>query len=403
MNTHARWMCILVFISLLLAGCQSQNVPTITILEGENIHQVQTSERVPLLIITAENIPFATGDSVYLNGKPVQADEPLPDIQDLILQIHHTVPVTLVTTQGEQNLSSGALTVGEALKESDIQLYAADFLDPPPNTPLSDGMRIIYRPAREITVTVGDKVIQIRTSAQTVGAALAGAGIPLQNLDYSLPDESEALPANGKIQVIHVSESIQLIQKSIPFESESITSAEVELDQQQILQPGQPGLAVSRVRIRYENGQEISRQTESETMVRPPENRVVAFGTKVVTHTTSVGGIQIEYWRAVQMYATSYSPCRSGADRCYTGTSSGKPVKQGVVAMTYANYLAMQGQPLYIPGYGFATVEDVGGGIPGKLWIDLGYSDDDWQQWGQWVTVYFLTPVPASFPYILDY
>ncbi len=403
MNTHARWMCILVFISLLLAGCQSQNVPTITILEGENIHQVQTSERVPLLIITAENIPFATGDSVYLNGKPVQADEPLPDIQDLILQIHHTVPVTLVTSQGEQNLSSGALTVGEALKESDIQLYAADFLDPPPNTPLSDGMRIIYRPAREITVTVGDKVIQIRTSAQTVGAALAGAGIPLQNLDYSLPDESEALPANGKIQVIHVSESIQLIQKSIPFESESITSAEVELDQQQILQPGQPGLAVSRVRIRYENGQEISRQTESETMVRPPENRVVAFGTKVVTHTTSVGGIQIEYWRAVQMYATSYSPCRSGADRCYTGTSSGKPVKQGVVAMTYANYLAMQGQPLYIPGYGFATVEDVGGGIPGKLWIDLGYSDDDWQQWGQWVTVYFLTPVPASFPYILDY
>jgi 3D (Asp-Asp-Asp) domain-containing protein len=160
---------------------------------------------------------------------------------------------------------------------------------------------------------------------------------------------------------------------------------------------------VSRVRIRYENGQEVSRQAESETIVRPPENRVVAYGTKVVTHTTTVGGTKIEYWRAVQMFATSYSPCRSGSNRCYSGTSSGKPVKKGVVAMTYANYIAMQGQPLFIPGYGYATVEDVGGGISGQLWIDLGYSDDDWQQWGQWVTVYFLTPVPASFPYILDY
>ena len=27
-----------------------------------------------------------------------------------------------------------------------------------------------------------------------------------------------------------------------------------------------------------------------------------------------VDGVTIEYWRAVQMYATSYSPCRSGGD-----------------------------------------------------------------------------------------
>ena len=404
MKYHAKWMFTLVFFSFLLVACQPQTTSTtITVLEGGNIHQIQTDERVPLLIITAEKIPFAAGDRVYINGQPVREDQPLSGTQNLTLQIRHAVSATLVTPGGEQILNSTAWTVGEVLRELDIQLYAADFLDPSPNTPLKSGMTIIYRPAREVTVTVDGKAIQIRTSDQTVGAALAGAGLPLQNLDYSLPGESESLPVNGRIQVTRVSESIQLIQKSIPFESDTITSDEVELDQQQILQPGQPGLAVSRVRIRYENGQEVSRQAESETIVRPPENRVVAYGTKVVTHTTTVGGTKIEYWRTVQMFATSYSPCRSGSNRCYSGTSSGKPVKKGVVAMTYANYIAMQGQPLFIPGYGYATVEDVGGGIPGQLWIDLGYSDDDWQQWGQWVTVYFLTPVPASFPYILDY
>jgi len=58
-------------------------------------------------------------------------------------------------------------------------------------------------------------------------------------------------------------------------------------------------------------------------------------------------------------------------------------------------YRVMKGQPVYIPGYGVATIEDVGGGIPGRYWIDLGYTDSDIVSWNRWVTVYFLTPVPS--------
>ncbi|GAB4424870.1 MAG: hypothetical protein Kow002_14400 [Anaerolineales bacterium] len=405
MEKNPRWIHFLwtAILSLVLISCQAQTSSTVTVLENGNIHRVQTGEHVPLLIITSANIPFTPSDQIYLNGQAIAANDNLPDIDNIVLQIRHAVPVTLLTPDGERNIQTAAFTVGQALMETGLQLHSADFINPPADFPISEGMTITYRPAREISVTSSNRAIKIRTAAETVGAALAEAGIPLQNLDYSLPRESEALPADGQIEIVRVSENVQLIQKSIPFESEFIASDEVELDQQQILNPGQPGLAVSRVRIRYENGKEISRQTEDETVIRPPENRVMGYGTKVVVRTTTIGGVQIEYWRALQMYATSYSPCRSGADRCYPGTSSGKPVQKGVVAMKYQNYLAMQGQPLFIPGYGYATVEDVGGGIPGKLWIDLGYSDDDWEQWGQWVTVYFLTPVPASFPYVLDY
>jgi hypothetical protein len=65
-------------------------------------------------------------------------------------------------------------------------------------------------------------------------------------------------------------------------------------------------------------------------------------------------------------------------------------------------YLAMQGQPLYIPGYGFASVEDVCGGCVGRPWIDLGFSDHDFEPWHAGVTVYFLTPVPANVIYVLE-
>lgn len=122
---------------------------------------------------------------------------------------------------------------------------------------------------------------------------------------------------------------------------------------------------------------------------------------------TTADGQTLSYWRVLTLYATSYSPCRLGLPYpgCHSGTASGAIAQKGVVAFVRSWYYLMQGQAVYVPGYGTATVEDVGaGGVPfagNHYWIDLAYSDDDWISWGGWVTVYFLTPVPANIPYIL--
>ena len=42
-----------------------------------------------------------------------------------------------------------------------------------------------------------------------------------------------------------------------------------------------------------------------------------------------------------------------------------------------------------------------GGGFPGKYWIDLAYTDDAYVPWSSYVTIYFLTPVPKTIPWIL--
>ena len=181
---------------------------------------------------------------------------------------------------------------------------------------------------------------------------MAEAGIPLIGLDYSLPAENEPLPSDGQIRVVRVSESVQLAQKPIPFESELQASADVPLDQTQILQPGENGLTVQRIRIRYEDGNEISRLTEDETLVRPPKTRLLGYGTKIEVKTATVDGVKIEYWRAVQMYATSYSPCRSGTDQCYSGTSSGKSLRKGMVGLRQSWYLSMQGHGFTSPAMG---------------------------------------------------
>ena len=387
---------------LFLLACQPANFPGVTIIDNEQVIVLQTTERVPLTLLRQAGITLNSNDRVLANGLPVPPDQPIPN-SPLTIQIRRAVPLTITTLDGEQQIQSSAFSIGQALGEVSIWLHAGDGVDPPFNSPVSSSPIAIYQsPSRDLTIKSSDRTTSIVSSAQTVGEALAQAGIPLIGLDYSQPAEHELVPADGQIRVVHVTESMQLAQKPIPFESELQASADVPLDTTQILQPGETGLTVQRIRIRYEDGEEISRVTEDETLVRPPQTRILAYGTKVEVKTATVDGVQIEYWRAVQMYATSYSPCRSGTDECHSGTSSGKSLRKGMVALRLDWYLAMQGQQLYIPGYGYGSVEDVCGGCVGRPWIDLGFSDNNFEPWHSWVTVYFLTPVPANVIQVLE-
>jgi uncharacterized protein YabE (DUF348 family) len=395
---------------ILLASCQTQAPSPITILDGEGVyHILTTEERIPANLLAEARITLAPSDLLLANGHPFPLEQSMPPETDM-LQVRRAVGMTLITPGGEQELVTTADTVGEALHEAGIQLFAADFIDPPADMPIDAGMRITYRPAQEFTVTTSSGSVQIRSSSRTVGAALAGAGIPLVGLDYSLPAQSDALPADGQIRVVRVSESVQLIQKAIPFETETVSSPDVELGTQEITQPGQEGLLIARTRIRYEDGQEISRVTEEESVVRPPQTRIVQTGTKIVVKSAAVDGVTLEYWRAFEMYATIYSPCHSGINGCSYGTASGMKAGRGVVAVDPEMYSFLQGQRVYIPGYGYGVIGDVGGGyivedligVSRYRWIDLGFNDDNIVDMSGWLTVYFLAPAPTSVPLVMQ-
>ena len=412
MRYHTLWVRSfwLVFLGLLLLSCQPQSSSTIiTILESGQIHRLVTNERNPIALLSGAGITLAPTDQLLVNGLPFPREQALPG-NVISLQVRWAVSVRLVTPGGEQELSTTVQTVGSALTEAGIQLYAADFIDPPADTPISAGMMITYRPSQELTVTTSNRSLKIRSSSETVGAALAGAGIPLEGLDYSLPAESEALPPDGQIRVVQVSESVQLVQKSIPFETETVSSPDVALGQEEISQPGQEGLAVLRTRIRYEDGKEVSRKTEGESVVRPPQKRIVQTGTTIVITTANVDGKTLEYWLAYQMYATIYSPCNSGTGGCSSSTASGMRAGRGVVALDPSMYSYLQGARIYIPGYGYGVVGDIGSGavienlvgVSRYRWIDLGFDDNNIVDMSGWHTVYFLAPAPASIPPVMQ-
>ncbi len=360
-----------------------------------------TTEILPGNILQEGGVRIFPGDKIRWNGALIDASKPLPDLKSILLQVDTAKPVEIVYDDKDFSFYTAAPTVGHTLYEQGIITSLSDHLNPSANEQVEQNLTITLEKASPLTIIAGDLTLSGLSAAETVGAALQDAGIALQGLDYSIPGELDRLPADRKIQVVRVSEEVLLQETLIPIETEYIQDPELELDQERFLETGQPGVKISSQRIRYENGKETSRQTEEEWVARQPVNSKIGFGTQIVPHALETPDGIIEYYRAVPVYATSYSPCRSGTETCHSGTSLGLPLKKGVIGVTYQWFLTFGGHEVYVPGYGRAVIADVGGGISGKRWIDLGYSDDDFVNWSQDTTLYFLTPAPADVPWIL--
>ncbi len=349
-----------------------------------------------------------TSDDQALNhGIAVAVDEPIPPGEAIHLEIVRATPILI---NGEAVLTV-AQTVGEAVRQQGFELLAADVLDPPAETPLSAGLIVSLVPAKRLAALADATTSQIQSSAGSIGPSMAQAGIPLEGMDMALPSEQQAATDGGEARLERATEAVTLEPQIIPYESVTTDSAELEVGLEQVMQPGQPGLAVTRTRIRRQDSREVSRVVSPRTVVVGPQDRVVLRGTKLVERTESIDGISITYWRSLQMYATVYSPCNSGTANgaCSSSTASGRPAGKGVVAVDPGLYAFLNGQRLFIPGYGFAVVGDVGGGyiVEQKLgisrykWIDLGFDDNNIQDMTGWISVYLLSPAPASIPDVL--
>ena len=358
-------------------------------------------EKIPFDILLQAGIIPQPGDKIYLNGKEISANEPLPESRIYALQYRPGIPIS-IDLQGEiEYLNTADYDLGSVLWNAGLRLKKSEMQSLELSLPPFIDQNVVISKAKTITITTPEGVFSTSAAGLTVGQALAHAGFSLQGLDYSVPAENEFLPEDGEIKIIRVKEEIQLEQNAIPYSSEYVADSELELDLESVIEAGQYGLQVSQVRIRYENGEEVSRTTEAEWTAVEPQDQIIGYGTKVVVHTLDTGDGTIEYWKASQVYATSYSPCRLGVDYCNDITASGLTLQKGVIGVQCTYFSALRGLRLYVPGYGIGVIGDCGAGLDGKFLIDLGYSDDDYVGWHQDITVYFLTPVPDTIPWML--
>ncbi|MDY6846183.1 MAG: ubiquitin-like domain-containing protein [Chloroflexota bacterium] len=359
-----------------------------------------TTETMPANLLQSLGIDLYPDDQVLVNGVVVDPYLPMGEDEPILMQYRPAEALTVIMDGEEHLIYTNEITLGAALEEEAISLAPEDWISEPLTTPVNDIGEVTIRRAKPIKVQVDNTSVDGLTSAETVGDVLKDIGQPLQNLDYSIPPADAPVPEDRQIGIVRVNEDLMLTMDETPFENERVEDPNAMLDTISVVEPGQMGIYATRERIRYEDGEEVWRSPTESWQASQAKDGVLGYGTRVEVRTEVVDGQTIEYWRKITVYATSYSPCRSGIDGCSYGTATGiLPVQKGVVAVTprwlsVPNGYGMWGQSVYIPGYGRAVIADSGGGIPGTPWIDLAYSDEEYVSWNRWTTMYFLTPVP---------
>lgn len=340
--------------------------------------------------ITADNVPLSVSQLAAV---------PLP----AVVEIGRFHTITIYDGSQRRTVRTAVPTVGAALQEVGIRLFAADHVEPPPNSPLQPDMIITIQQAMPLTIQVDGRLQQTRSYQTNAHAVLAEAGLSLYGSDYTNPGPDTPLRANDIIQVIRVTEDFRIEDQPLPYQTIWQASDQLDLDTQEIITAGEPGIMRRRWRVRYENGVEKGQTLDGEWLEREPANEVVGYGTRITIKSVNTPQGSLSYWRVVRMRVTSYTASSSGReldDPAYGITASGYGVAQGMVAVDRS--IVPFRSFVYVPNYGIGYVGDTGGGVRGR-WIDLGYSEDDFIPWSGYVDVYYLTPVPdaADINYLL--
>lgn len=364
-------------------------------LHSESENRTYWTQQTTLGAFLAEirQSPLPTSQ-IFADGRQINANTLFQTALPNTVEIGRFLTVTIIDNGQQQLLRTAAQTVGAALAEANIALFATDGVEPEMGSWLEPNMVIRVQRSMPLTIEVDGRLLQTRSHHTNPLAVIAEAGIGLIGADYTQPGAETALQPNDTIRVIRVTEDFRTEDVDIPFQTLWQASPDLDIDTQAIISYGENGIQRRRLRVRYENGIEVGQAVDGEWIAREPIDQVVGYGTKITLGVVDTPEGPREYWRVVRMRVTSYTAASSGkapGDPGYGVTASGRRVAKGVVAID-RSVVAFRSS-VYVPGYGIGYAGDTGGGVRGR-WIDLGYSESNYVSWSGYVDVYYLTPVP---------
>jgi resuscitation-promoting factor RpfB len=358
---------------------------------------LQTPFDYPLDILESAGVTLSASDQIWLDGTLATLDTlPVWTVPVTAIEIRQAMTLTIIDDGIESTISTTAETIGEALFDEGIALYLTDTMSLPTDTIITQDMQISIDRAIPIQLVVDGVTVEARTNVSTVEDVLTELNAPLFGLDYAIPSGETPVTENMTIEIIRVTEEVITTAETIAYEVTYQADSSMDLDQKITVQVGQNGTQETRTRIRYENGIEVSRNSESTAITSPPVNEVIAYGTNIVFKPIETPEGTRQYWRTFRVYATSYYPEALGGDDV---TAIGAKLKKGIIGADPR--LIPWRTEMYVPGYGIGMMADTGGPRSSRYWIDLGYSDDDWEAWHGYVDIYLLAPVPDEINYLL--
>lgn len=131
----------------------------------------------------------------------------------------------------------------------------------------------------ELTIIADGDSQTINSSADTVRAVLEEAAIPLAAADEIDPPLFTPVTDGMSIRITRISDSLEVVERAIPFDRKIIRNESMNADDPDvIIQPGKAGLQEETVRIVYRDGLETDRWVTQVTIVEPAQDEIVMTG-----------------------------------------------------------------------------------------------------------------------------
>jgi uncharacterized protein YabE (DUF348 family) len=353
----------------------------------------------------------------------------------------NTVALTL---DGEQKeIRTHANTIQDILKELEVSTRSEDYLYPSGTTKVTNNMKVVWEPAKQVEVSVGDQMKKIWTNADTVKELLSEneieigehdkvqpdlskkitgdmkitieaafplqlveggkkqkvwststtvadflkqQGIQLNKTDRVEPDLDTKVKANDVVNVVRVEKVTDVVEESTDFTVVSRKDSDLSKGKEEIVQEGEKGLVEKRYEIVKENGEEVSRKLVSEKVVKDSQDKIVNVGTKVLVAQVSRGSTASASaesgGREFYVSSTAYTASCNGCSG-HTATGINLKANPGIKVIAVDPSVIPLGTKVYVDGYGYAVAADTGGAIRGNK-IDVFFSSkSDAYRWGR--------------------
>lgn len=276
------------------------------------------------------------------------------------------------TPKEVQIVADGNNVVVSTLKRKPVQVLEQAGINLGPldeyrlSTPrLTSGTVITVHRAVPVTVSYKGKTETIITGKPTIGELVATIKQP-QDLVKVEPGEDAKIESGMNIKIMSLTEQIVEREMEEPFTVVNQPDPNMEKGNNHVVEYGRNGTKVAKIKIKLADGQQVSEEIISETIVTPAVPQVVKVGTRD-TINTSRGASRFQ--SVHYMEATAYLPSDGNGDGI---TATGTIAGYGTVAVDPR--VIPLGTRLYIPGYGTALAADTGGAIKGNI-IDLCMED----------------------------
>lgn len=246
-----------------------------------DVRRVYTHQQHPLEILTEQGVTLQPNDQLYIDYRLVNPQY-MPSYTRPPSYIRVIRAKYFRIYDNDSLLAEGyttAATVGDLLDEYQVALYLADTIVPSPHAALLNQSTIRILRSNPVLVTIDGQVVDTRVRARTVRDVLNTLGLALSGEDYSIPPEDSRFQPDMRIEVVRVTEQVEIEHVSISYPTILHTDSTLPYGEQIIVQAGVAGLQETWYRIRRENDQVVSRVETHRWLITVPIPEIIRYGT----------------------------------------------------------------------------------------------------------------------------